>query len=83
LQRLCDRQIDHQESELDGRCVGAPIVGPDDRVIAAMSISAPVFRMNIDQAVSFVPQLKEACLVKAIAENYSPAAICSAISTVW
>jgi IclR family transcriptional regulator, KDG regulon repressor len=68
--------IDNQENELDGRCVGAPIFGPGDRVIAAMSISAPVFRMNVDQAVSFVPQLKDACT--AISD-----AIRSSNSTVW
>ena len=53
--------IDNQENEIDGRCVGAPIWGPESRVIAAMSISAPVFRMSVGQAKSLVPKLKEAC----------------------
>jgi IclR family transcriptional regulator, KDG regulon repressor len=52
--------LDNQENEIDGRCVGAPILGPEGRVVAAMSISAPVFRMSVGQAKSLVPKLKEA-----------------------
>jgi DNA-binding IclR family transcriptional regulator len=54
--------LDNKENEIDGRCVGAPILGPEGRVVAAMSISAPVFRMSVGQAKSLVPKLKEACV---------------------
>jgi DNA-binding IclR family transcriptional regulator len=53
--------LDNQENELEGRCIGAPIVGPDGRVLAALSISGPVFRMDMVRAQSLVPELKAIC----------------------
>jgi len=53
--------LDNQENEIEGRCVGAPIQGPDGRVIAAVSISGPVYRMDVARARSVVPELKSAC----------------------
>lgn len=72
--------IDNQENEIDGRCVGAPILGPEGRVVAAMSISAPVFRMSVGQAKSLVPKLKEACV--AISEAIRSHGPTSSIVTV-
>jgi DNA-binding IclR family transcriptional regulator len=53
--------IDDQENELDGRCIGAPIQAADGRVLAAVSISGPVFRMDMRLAKSLAPPLKAAC----------------------
>ena len=53
--------IDNQENEIEGRCVGAPISGPDGRVIAALSISGPVFRMDLARAHALVGKLTETC----------------------
>lgn len=53
--------LDNQENEVDGRCVGAPIYGPENRVVAALSISGPVFRMDMAQAIGLVTSLKDAC----------------------
>lgn len=53
--------MDNQENEMDGRCIGAPIFGPEGRVIAAMSISGPVYRMDPERATSLVPELKASC----------------------
>ena len=53
--------IDNQENELDGRCIGAPVLGPDGRVVAALSISGPVFRLDLNRARSLAPKLKHAC----------------------
>src|SRR5215469_4059775 len=53
--------IDDQENELDGRCIGAPIQASDGRVLAAVSISGPVFRMDMKLARSLAPPLKAAC----------------------
>ena len=53
--------IDNQENEIEGRCIGAPIHGPDGRVVAALSISGPVFRMDMERACSLVPELKAIC----------------------
>jgi IclR family acetate operon transcriptional repressor len=52
---------DNQENELDGRCIGAPVAGPEGRVVAALSISGPVFRMDLNRARSLAPKLKQAC----------------------
>ena len=54
--------LDNLENELEGRCIGAPIVGPDGRVVAALSISGPVFRMDLSRAKGLVAELKSRCL---------------------
>ncbi|HEX4749450.1 MAG TPA: IclR family transcriptional regulator [Bryobacteraceae bacterium] len=53
--------IDNQENEVEGRCVAAPIAIGTGQVIAALSISGPVFRMDLQRARSLVQSLKEAC----------------------
>jgi len=53
--------LDNQENEIEGRCVGAPVEGPDGRVIAAVSVSGPVFRMDLARAKSLVPELIATC----------------------
>jgi IclR family KDG regulon transcriptional repressor len=53
--------MDNQENEIEGRCIGAPILTPDGRVVAALSISGPVFRMDVARANSLVPQMKAFC----------------------
>jgi IclR family acetate operon transcriptional repressor len=53
--------MDDQENELDGRCIGAPVQAADGRVLAAVSISGPVFRMDMKLAKSLAPPLKAAC----------------------
>ncbi len=63
LDRVRERgyAIDNQENELDGRCIGAPVLGPDGRVVAALSISGPVFRMDLNRARSLAPKLRQTC----------------------
>ena len=53
--------LDNQENEIEGRCIGAPILAPDNRVVAALSVSGPVFRMDMARAKSLVPQLRAFC----------------------
>jgi IclR family KDG regulon transcriptional repressor len=53
--------VDDQENELDGRCLGAPILDSRDRVIAALSISAPVFRMDHERVERLGPVLRKSC----------------------
>ena len=53
--------VDSQENEIEGRCIGAPIIGPDDHVLAALSISGPVYRMSPARANSLAPELKKTC----------------------
>ncbi len=52
--------IDNQENEFEGRCVGMKIAGCEDPA-AALSISGPVFRMDLRRVRSLVPVLKTAC----------------------
>lgn len=53
--------LDNQENELEGRCIGAPVMGPSGQVLAALSISGPVFRMSMERAHSLVGELKGIC----------------------
>ena len=53
--------MDNQENEMEGRCVGAPIQGPDGRVVGALSISGPLYRMDLGRARSLLPELKSRC----------------------
>jgi IclR family transcriptional regulator, KDG regulon repressor len=53
--------IDNEENEPGGRCMAAPIIGHDGRIVAALSISAPIFRMDMTRARSLVPELTDAC----------------------
>jgi IclR family KDG regulon transcriptional repressor len=53
--------LDNQENELEGRCIGAPVEGPDGHVLAALSISGPVFRMSMERACGLVAELKGIC----------------------
>jgi len=41
--------LDNRENEIDGRCIAAAIVGPGERVVAALSVSGPVFRMDMPE----------------------------------
>lgn len=52
--------IDDQENEMDGRCIAVGISGPGDSVVAALSVSGPVFRMDRDRLISLYPELKRA-----------------------
>jgi len=53
--------LDDQENEMDGRCIGASIKDADGRAVAALSISAPVFRMDVARANSLVGKLRDTC----------------------
>ena len=60
--------LDDQENEMEGRCIGAPIRGPEGRLVGALSISGPVFRMDLERAHGLTGKLKETCaaITKAI-----------------
>jgi DNA-binding IclR family transcriptional regulator len=55
--------MDNEENESDGRCLGAPIVSVGNRVVAALSISAPIFRMDMARARALAGELMEATRV--------------------
>lgn len=53
--------LDNQENESDGRCMAAPIFGPDGAIIAALSVSGPAYRVDMQRLRSFQPILKQSC----------------------
>jgi IclR family acetate operon transcriptional repressor len=53
--------MDNEENEPGGRCIAAPITGPGGRVVAALSISSPIFRMDTTRALGLVRELSAAC----------------------
>ncbi len=63
--KLARRQgfaIDNQENESDGRCIASPVFDPDGQLIAALSISGPAFRVDLQSLRSFQRALRENCL---------------------
>ncbi len=53
--------MDNEENEPDGRCLGAPILGVGGRIVAALSVSAPTFRMDMTRARALSGELIETC----------------------
>jgi DNA-binding IclR family transcriptional regulator len=53
--------MDNEENEPDGRCLGAPILSVGGRIVAALSISAPIFRMDMARARTLAGELVGAC----------------------
>ncbi len=53
--------IDNEENEGDGRCIGGPILGVGGRIVAALSISAPIFRMDMSRTRALANELVETC----------------------
>jgi DNA-binding IclR family transcriptional regulator len=52
--------LDDEENELGVRCVGAPVFGYQQRVLGAVSISAPAAILSLDQAAAMAPPLRQA-----------------------
>ena len=54
------------------RAVGAPVLGPDDEVLAAISIAGPTTRMNGDRYRTEIPkQVRESARIIGIRATYS------------
>jgi DNA-binding IclR family transcriptional regulator len=62
--------LDNEENEPDGRCLGAPIVGAGGRIVAALSISAPVFRMDMTRVRGLAAELTDSCRI--ISQKLAP-----------
>jgi IclR family acetate operon transcriptional repressor len=54
--------IDDEENEAGIRCVGAPIIDYTGKAIAAMSISGPCDRMELERCIQLGSILREAVL---------------------
>lgn len=53
--------LDNMENEPDGRCIAAPIMDGNRKVIAALSISGPLPRMTVTRAKGMLRMLTAAC----------------------
>jgi DNA-binding IclR family transcriptional regulator len=51
---------DHGEHETFMNCVGAPVLGPDGRVVAAVSLSVPTVVLPYEEVLGLVPELRSA-----------------------
>jgi DNA-binding IclR family transcriptional regulator len=61
--------LDNSENEPDGRCIAAPVLDANRRLIAALSISGPLPRMTASRAKSFLKDLTKACTAIASAAS--------------
>jgi len=53
--------LDNMENEPDGRCIGAPVMNPQRKVIAALSISGPLPRMTVVRVKAMLKDLTATC----------------------
>jgi len=62
LKQICKRgfSLDDEESVTGARCVGAAVFGADDRVVAGISVSAPVVRMTRERLPFFSAEVCKA-----------------------
>lgn len=52
--------IDDIENEDGVRCLSAPVFGHDGRVVAAVSVSGPAFRLSAERLIAFAPVVTRA-----------------------
>jgi IclR family KDG regulon transcriptional repressor len=64
LRQICEEgfSLDDEESVTGARCVGAAVFGADDRVVAGISVSAPVVRMTRERLPFFSAEVRKAAL---------------------
>jgi DNA-binding IclR family transcriptional regulator len=60
--------VDDEEYQLGLVCIGAPIYGVGNKIVAAMSMSTPTARMNAEKFATIVNQVKKAA--KKIADDF-------------
>lgn len=64
--------FNNEERFVGMRAVGAPVLGPDDQVLAAISVAGPTTRMNGERYRSEMPELvREAARIIGIRATYS------------
>jgi DNA-binding IclR family transcriptional regulator len=70
LAAVAVRQVafDRQESSIDIICAGAPVFGPDQQVVAALSVTSPVGRVRLDRIAPAVAAAARG-VTKALAAN--------------
>jgi DNA-binding IclR family transcriptional regulator len=61
--RMLGYALDNTENELDGRCIAAPVMNSQRKIIAALSISGPLPRMTVTRAKTMLKPLAASCRV--------------------
>ena len=51
--------MDNEECELGARCIAAPVRNHLGRIIASISVSAPVSRFSLERVKELTPVVKE------------------------
>ena len=64
--------IDNEENEEGVRCIGAPVLDYSGRPIAAISISAPSFRLPLDKVPTVAASVCRAALALSQESGYQP-----------
>jgi len=64
--------IDNEENEEGVRCIGAPVLDHSGRPIAAISISAPSFRLPLDKVPTVAVSVCRAALALSQESGYQP-----------
>jgi IclR family transcriptional regulator, KDG regulon repressor len=64
--------IDNEENEESVRCIGAPVLDHNGRPIAAISISAPSFRLPLDKVPTVAASVCRAALALSKESGYQP-----------
>jgi len=49
--------VDMEEYEPEARCLGAPIIGTDGKVICAISVAGPTIRLSLERIRALVPMI--------------------------
>lgn len=66
--------VDDEEDEIGLRCIGAPVFGPDDRVIASISVSGTTSQVTPSNLRRLAEQVKQAAAAISQALGHNPEA---------
>jgi DNA-binding IclR family transcriptional regulator len=72
--RMQGYAVDDEETTLGARCVAAPILGADGEVLAAVSVSGPVTRINPGHVPALAQAVRNAALAISLALGFPPSA---------
>jgi DNA-binding IclR family transcriptional regulator len=67
--------VDDEEDELGLRCIGAPVFGPDNHVIASISVAGTTAQITPGNLRKLAEQVKEAAAAISQALGHDPAAL--------
>ena len=67
---------DNEEYEMGLRCVAAPVIGSNRRVVAAISVAGPVQRLSMDQLEGFAASVAETAARVSARLGYVPCDHC-------